>query len=77
MKQFTLNYQVRRFNVISAFGDGEFDHLKDWMKGALHIDLDTCAVDIHVPWAEIQLDLCRKDSDLYNAKHSSINTPRD
>ena len=29
MKQITFDYQARGFNVISAFGDGEFDHLKD------------------------------------------------
>ena len=33
MKQITLDYQARGFNVVSAFGDGEFDHLKDWMRG--------------------------------------------
>ena len=38
--------------MVSAFGDGEFDHLKDWMKGALHIDLDTCGADSHVPRVE-------------------------
>ena len=27
MKQITLDYQAKGFNVVSAFGDGEFDHL--------------------------------------------------
>ena len=52
MKQITLNYQARGFNMVSAFGDGEFDHLKDWMRDELHINLDTCAVESHVPRAE-------------------------
>ena len=52
MKQITLNYQARGVNVVSAFGNGEFDHLKDWMRGALHINLDTCAADSHVPRIE-------------------------
>ena len=38
--------------MASAFGDGEFDHLKDWIRGELHINLDTCAADSHVPRAE-------------------------
>ena len=52
IKQITLHYQARGFNDISAIGDGEFDHLKDWMRGKLHINLDTCAADSHVPRAE-------------------------
>ena len=52
MKQITLNYQARGFNVVPAFGDGEFNHLKNWMRSGLPIDLDTCAADSHVPKAE-------------------------
>ena len=52
MKQIILDYQARRFNVVSAFGDGEFDHLKDWMRGEIRIDLGTCAVDSHLPRAK-------------------------
>ena len=52
MKKITLGYQARGFNVVSAFGNSEFDHLMDWMRGELHIDLDTCAADSHVPRAE-------------------------
>ena len=52
MKQITLDYQARGFNAVSAFGDGKFDHLKDWMRGNLHINLDTCVADSHVPRAE-------------------------
>ena len=29
MKQITLDYQAKRFNVVTAFGNGEFNHLKD------------------------------------------------
>ena len=39
MTQITLDYQARGFNVVTAFGDGEFDHLKGWMRDELHIDL--------------------------------------
>ena len=49
MKQITLNYQARGFNVLTDFDDGEFDHLKDSMRSKLNIDLDTCAADLHVP----------------------------
>ena len=52
MKHVTLDYQARGFNVVSAFGDIEFDHLKDWIRGELHIDLDTCAVESHMPRVE-------------------------
>ena len=38
--------------MVSAFGDSEFDHLKDWMRGELHIKLDTCTADSHVPRTE-------------------------
>ena len=56
LKQITLDYQVGGFNVASAFGNGEFDHLKDWMRGELHINLDACAADSHMPRAKMQLD---------------------
>ena len=56
MKQITLDYQARGFNVVSFFGNGEFDHLKDWMRGELYIYLDTCAADLHVPRLKMQLD---------------------
>ena len=29
MRQITLDYQARGFKVVSAFGNGEFDNLKD------------------------------------------------
>ena len=52
MKQITLDYQARGFKVVSVFGDGEFEHLKDWMRRELQVNLDTCAADSHVPRAE-------------------------
>ena len=52
MKQITLDYQERGFKVILVFGDGEFEHLKDWMRGELQVNLDTCAADSHVPKVE-------------------------
>ena len=60
MKQITLNYQARGFNVVSAFGDGESDHLKDWMRGELHIDLDAYRVDSHVARAENTIRFVKK-----------------
>ena len=78
MKQITLDYQARRFNVVSAFGDGEFDHLKDWMRSELHIDLHTCAIDLHVSWTENAIRFGKKKTQIYiNAKRCSINTSRD
>ena len=52
MKQVTLDYQARGFNVVTAFGDGAFEHLTNWMRSEPHIDLITCAADSHVPRAE-------------------------
>ena len=52
MKQVTLDYQARGFIMVTAFGDGELNHLKDWMRNELHIDLNTCVADSHVPRAE-------------------------
>ena len=52
MKQIKFDYQERGYNMVSAFSGGEFDHLNDWIKGELHIGLDTCAVDSQVPRAE-------------------------
>ena len=52
MKQITLDYQARGFNVATAFGDGEFKLLTNWMKNELHINLTTCAADSHVPRTE-------------------------
>ena len=60
MKQITLIYQARGFNVVSAFSNSEFDHLKDWMRGELHIDIDTCAVDSHVPRAKNAIRFAKK-----------------
>ena len=52
MIQITLDYKARCFKVVSAFGNGEFDSLKDWMRSELQINLDTCAPNSHVPRAE-------------------------
>ena len=52
MKQITLDYQARGFNVATAFGNGEFRHLIDWMRNELHINLTTCATGSHVARAE-------------------------
>ena len=51
MKQITLDYQARGLKIVTVFGDSEFEHLKDWMRGKLQIDLDSCAADSHVPRA--------------------------
>ena len=52
MKHITLDYQARQFNVATAFGDGPFEHLTDWMRNELHIALTICVADSHVPRAE-------------------------
>ena len=52
MIEIILDYKARGFKVVSAFGDGEFDSLKDWMRGELHINLDTCTADSQVPRAK-------------------------
>ena len=52
MQQITLNYQARGFNVTTAFDNGTFKHLTDWMRSELHINLTTCVSDSHVPRAE-------------------------
>ena len=53
MRQITLDYQARGFKVVSAFGGGAFDSLKDWLRGELQINLDTCAPDSHVPMVKM------------------------
>ena len=60
MKQITLDYQARGFNIVTAFGDGAFENLTNWMRNELHIDLRTCAADSHVPRAEISI-ICVKE----------------
>ena len=77
MKQITLDYQARGFNVVTAFGNDEFDHLKDWMRSELHINLDTCAADSYVPRAENVIRFMRKDLGLYNVKHHFKNIHKD
>ena len=52
MKQITLDYQARGFNMATAFGNGAFEQLIDWMGSELHINLTTCAADSHVRRAE-------------------------
>ena len=60
MKQTTLDYQAGGFNVVLAFGDSEFDHLKDWMRDELHINRNICAVDSYVPRAENAIRLTKE-----------------
>ena len=45
--------------MATAFGDGAFKHLIDWMRNKLHINLDICAVDSHVPRAENAIRLVK------------------
>ena len=55
MKQISLDYQARGFNVVTAFGDGSFEHLIDWMRTELYIFLIIFAANSHVPRAEITI----------------------
>ena len=52
MKQITLDYQARGFNVVTSSIDGIFEHLADWLRNKLHIVLTTGAAGSHVPRAE-------------------------
>ena len=60
MKQVILDYQARGFNVATIFGDDEFDHLLDWMRSELNINLTACAADSHVPRAENAIRFVKK-----------------
>ena len=60
MRQITLDYQARGFNVATAFGNGEFDHLTEWMRSELHINLTTCATDSHVLRPENAIRFAKK-----------------
>ena len=60
MKQIILDYQTRRFNVTTTFGDGVFEHLTYWRRTGLHINLTTCAVDSHAPKAENAIRFLKK-----------------
>ena len=64
IKQITLDFQARRSNLVTAFDDGKFNHLKDWMRSKLHIYLDTCTADSHVPRAKNAIIFVKKNSGL-------------
>ena len=52
LQSIVLDYQSRRFKVVSAFGDGALEPSANWARQYLHLDLSTCAVDSYVPRAE-------------------------
>ena len=47
-----LDYENRGFKIVSMFGNGTFEPLTDWVRIELHVDLITCAPELHVPRAE-------------------------
>ena len=52
LKQIAIKYLLRKFKVVTTFGDGSFEYLIEWAQSDLHIDLITCAADLQVPRAE-------------------------
>ena len=46
--------------MVTASGNGEFDHLNNWMRSKLHIILDTCAADSHVLKAKIAIKFVKE-----------------
>ena len=60
LKQITLNYQARGFKIMSVFWDGTFEHLTNWTKSELQIDLVTCAADLHVSRAKNTIRLVKE-----------------
>ena len=57
MKKITLYFQARGFKVVTVFGDGEFEHLKDLMRGELQINLKHAQLIHTCPEPKVQLDL--------------------
>ena len=52
LQQIVLDYEARGFKVISMFWDGAFKSIVNRAQSELHINLVTCAADLHVPRAE-------------------------
>ena len=52
LKSILLDYEARGFKVTTTFNEGEFKSIINWTRNKLHIDLTTCAADLHVPRAE-------------------------
>ena len=49
LQSIILDNQSRGFKIVSAFGDGAFELLAEWVQNDLHVDLTTCTADSHVP----------------------------
>ena len=60
LKQITLNYQARRFKVVSTFVDSAFEYLTKWARNELHIDLVTHTAGSHVPRAENKIKFVKE-----------------
>ena len=52
LKQSILDYQARRFKVVTSFGASTFKNVIKWAQNELHMDLVTCAADSYVLRAE-------------------------
>ena len=51
LQSIVLDYQSRGFKVVSAFGNGAFEPLVEWVRQQLQVDLTTCVAGSHVPQA--------------------------
>ena len=52
LKSIILDYESRGFKVTSVIADSAFKPIINWMRHELHIDLTTCAAELHVPTAK-------------------------
>ena len=60
LQQIVIDYEARRFKVISMFGDGAFKPIVDWARTKLHVDLVTLAANSHVPRAKNTLQFVKE-----------------
>ena len=77
LKQIALDYQARGFKIITTFGDSVFEHLTNWMRSELHIDLMTCAADSYVPRAENTIRFAKERLGSIQRKHHLQNIQED
>ena len=52
LKLILLDYEAIGFEITTAFTESAFKPIINWMRQELHVDLSTCAADLHLPIAE-------------------------
>ena len=60
LKEIAMDYQSGGLKVATAFRNGAFEHLMEWRRSDLLIDLITCATDSNAPRAENTIRFVKK-----------------